>query len=481
VPTEYAPGLPSRETSHELPQVKKPKVWEFGVHDHAAEKRGRHFDLRLGDPDTGHAHSWAMHTEWPKPGEKTWAIQQPTHTVPYMDFEGRIQEGYGKGDVKLFDRAKTEIMEASPGHINFNVYRGTGPEEYTLHRLTGKHWILMNRTPTREKHPHLPDSKPAYKEQVPERANLEHPDYIASAKIDDAHNLFYFPVAGEKIRIISYRPSKRTQGGLIEHTHKVPVFSEGLRVPEGLGGTILRGGLYAISPRTGKATEAHVLGSLLNANVWKSRENQKEHGELIPVLYDVVRYRGRDMEKAPYKEKLEVLRKVEGALPHAFHLPRMATTTEGKRKLIEDIQAGRIPETKEGVVLWNLRKPESPIKVKFTKDYDVYLRSFFPGEGKYKGNGVGGFYFSHEPEGPIAGRVGTGISDAQRRHMFQHPDLYRGMVARVKAQHLYESGALRAPAMLGWHLDKNEQQKLDLVKHAAVDFELCFLWERAID
>jgi len=49
-----------------------------------------------------------MHAQWPKPGEKTWAIQQPTHTMKYMDFVGKIEDGYGKGDVKMFDRAKTE-------------------------------------------------------------------------------------------------------------------------------------------------------------------------------------------------------------------------------------------------------------------------------------------------------------------------------------------------------------------------------------
>ncbi len=419
-----------------------------------------------------------MHVGWPKPGERTWAIQQPTHTVKYMDFEGEISEGYGKGSVKLFDRDKTEIVSARPGHINFNVYRGSGPEEYTLHRVGGKQWILMNRTTHRAKHPDLPDSKPKYREISPSKLTYDDSRTIFQPKIDDAHNLFVFPESGDQIRVVSYRPTNREQG-VIEHTHKIPGLY-GTKVPKDLGGTILRGGLYALHPQTGEATPAEHVGGLLNSDVWKSREKQREHGELLSVLYDVVRYRGKDMSQAPYKDKLEILQKVERALPHAFHLPRIARTTKEKKQMVEDIRQGKLPETREGVIVWDLEQGTNPTKAKFTKEHDVYVRDFFSGEGKYKGKGVGGFYFSHTPDGAIVGRVGTGLSDEQRIDMHKHPENYKGMVARVKAQQQYHSGALRAPAMLGWHLDKNLQEDLDKIKHAETSLELVFFWGEAI-
>lgn len=475
---EFAPGIPSKTTSHELPTVSQRKTWELAVHDHHAEKRGRHFDLRLGDPSTGHAHSWAMHAEWPKPGEKTWAIAQPTHTMKYMDFEGTIEDGYGKGDVSLHDRGKTEITNSRPGHISFNIYRGSGPEEYSLHRVGDKQWILMNRTMRRDQHPELPTDKPAYKETKIGDPRIHTDDFVFSAKIDDAHNLFYFPKAGAPIRVVSYRASKRSGGGIIEHTHKVPGLAEGVATPEGLGGTILRGGLYAISPSSGSATPASGLASLLNSDVWKSREKQQELGGLTPVLYDVVQYKGRKMESAPYAEKLKILREVEEKLPDHFHLPRMAYGEAAKRKMVEDMRAGLLPETKEGIVAWNLREGTPPFKAKFTTDHDVYIRGFFPGEGKYKDRGVGGFFYSYEPEGPIVGRVGTGLTDAQRSHMHTVPSAYIGTVARVKAQERFPSGALRAPSFDGYHLDKNDPQTLAMLKHAsAADHELVFLWE----
>lgn len=474
---EDAPGIPSRQLSHELPTVSERKTWELAVHDHRAERRGRHFDLRLGDPATGRAHSWAMHDKWPKPGERTWAIQQPTHTVKYMDFVGKIEEGYGKGDVKLFDRGKTEIVNAKPGHISFNIYRGSGPEEYSLHRVGDKQWILMNRTLRREQHPDLPVEKPKYRETKISDPKIHSDDYVFSAKIDDAHNLFYFPEAGEKIRVLSYRPSKKSGGGIIEHTHKVPGILEGVPTPAGLGGTILRGGLYAIHPSSGVATPTATLAGMLNSDVWKSRQKQNEHGQLASVLYDVVRYKGRSMESAPYSEKLKVLREVESKLPDYFHLPRMAFTQEAKKKLVDDMREGKLPETKEGIVAWHLHSGTPPYKAKFTTDHDVYIRGFFPGEGKYKDRGVGGFFYSYEPTGQIVGRVGTGLTDAQRSHMHSNPDLYVGTVARVKAQERFPSGALRAPSFDTYHLDKNTPEQLERVKFASAgDFELVFLW-----
>jgi ATP-dependent DNA ligase len=148
--------------------------------------------------------------------------------------------------------------------------------------------------------------------------------------------------------------------------------------------------------------------------------------------------------------------------------------------LLEDVRTGKVPETKEGVVAWHLTENKSPIKLKFTKDHDIYIRDFFPGEGKYKGHAVGGFFFSHDPDGPIVGKVGTGITDVQRLDMHENPEKYMGMVARVKAQQKYRSGALRAPSFQGWHLDKNEPDRLNMVKHAEDTLELVFLWGGAV-
>lgn len=460
---EYAPGIPDKTGFATLPAIVKPVVWQFGVHDHEAKKRGRHFDLRLGDPETGHAHSWAMPPKMPKPGESVTVIQQPTHTVRYMDFKGEIPEGYGAGKVSLHARDKAEVFESSKEHVKFGVYSSSGPQEFTLKRLGGRIWKLFNMTPTSEKLG-IDFGKPKYKEIPTEKVDVRDDRYIMSAKVDDAHNLFVLPSAGRRVRVVSYRPRSESRSvgtDLIEHTHKLRDLAD-VRVPAGLGSTVLRGGVFSIDPRTRKATDAHVLGGLLNSDVWKSREKQKTHGDLRAVVYDVERYRGRDVSKAPYAEKLEILREVARHIP-ALKLPPMAHTAKEKTRLLEQIESGKLGLTNEGVVLHRLDEHEKPVKAKFRETQDVYVRGFFQAEkgSKYEGKAVGGFTFSHTPDGPVVGRVGSGLSDAQRRDMHLHPEKYQRAVAMVAGARLatggarHTSGAVRAPSFKGFHPDKN--------------------------
>jgi ATP-dependent DNA ligase len=109
------------------------------------------------------------------------------------------------------------------------------------------------------------------------------------------------------------------------------------------------------------------------------------------------------------------------------------------------IAEGRNPITGEGVVV----HPEfgTPTKAKLLEDQDVTIRDIFPGAGKYKGKGAGGFTYSLG-EGPTLGRVGTGLSDALRQELFSNPDEYIGRMARVRSQGAFPSGALRAPSLL---------------------------------
>ena len=148
--SEFAPGIPEKKGQHPFPKLEAPKTFEFSLQKHQAERAGRHFDLRLGDPSTGHAHSWAMRY-WPKPGEQRLAVVQPTHTVAYQDFSGELGPGYGEGKVELVRREKTEIVSSSPGHVRFNLYLGKGAEEFLLRRTDPSkgHWLLKNITQQR--------------------------------------------------------------------------------------------------------------------------------------------------------------------------------------------------------------------------------------------------------------------------------------------------------------------------------------------
>lgn len=443
--TEFAPGLPSKETMHPIPKVEKPATWEFGVHHHLSEGPAKeHFDLRLGEPGTGHAHSWAM-KYWPKPGETRLAIQQPTHTIKYMDFQGRIESGYGKGNVELARRDKTEIVSSSTGHVRFNVYDSKNIEEYLLRRTEDNNWLLKNITATRTAHPELPSSKPPYKVLDPAKVDVNNPNTVLQAKIDGAHVLYNFGERGRTADVYSYRPAERATG-LIEHTQRLPNYYEN-KTPTALKNSILRGELYAVDDK-GKALEPQRIGGILNANVWKSREKQKQEGKLVPVVFDVVKWRGKDVSNEPYAKKRELLEEAVKAAPW-LQLPRTADTPEAKKKLFEDIQKRREPSTQEGVIEWHLDKPV-PFKAKFREEHDVYIRKVFPEEGKRPGL-AGGFQYSLTAKGPIAGKVGTGFSHEVKREMLADPKKYEGVKARVLMQ---RGHAGRAPAFVSFDLDQ---------------------------
>jgi len=91
----------------------------FVIQEHFAERAGHHYDFRL-EMD-GVAKSWVLKKGIPKRGEKRLAIQTFDHTVDYMDFEGEIPFGYGKGVVKIYDKGEYELLERSEDKIKFRL------------------------------------------------------------------------------------------------------------------------------------------------------------------------------------------------------------------------------------------------------------------------------------------------------------------------------------------------------------------------
>ena len=443
--SDFAAGLPEKEGFHAFPEVKEPRQMELGVHRHLAAKAGEHLDLRLGDKETGHAHSWAIRN-WPKPGEVSLAVRQPTHTTSYMDFQGEITKGYGKGKVELARRGQAEVLRADSKHVRFNFYDGKKTEEYVMFatpKQGEEHWGIRNVTKTRETK-ELPSSKPKYKSIEPGHLNPDNPNTVLQAKIDGAHCIFSFDKPHSQARVFSYRPTER-ETGVIEHTHRIPDYRM-QRTPPGLRDTILRGEIYAEDGK-GKALPPQRVGGMLNAGVWRSREKQQEEGKLTNVVFDVVKWHGQDVSNAPYSQKAEMLQDAVKQAPW-LKLPRTATTPAGKRKLIADIKNGKEPSTIEGVVEWHKDKP-IPAKAKFRPEVDVFVKSIFP-EKSSRGM-AGGFAYSKTLGGPVAGKVGTGFNHGLKHDMMKRPEKYEGLQARIKVIPGHEG---RAPAFLSWHLDQ---------------------------
>jgi DNA ligase D-like protein (predicted 3'-phosphoesterase) len=82
------------------------KKLKYVIQEHAATRL--HYDLRL-ELD-GAAKSWAVPKEPDfEMGVKRLAIKVDDHSIDYMDFEGEIEDGYGKGSVEIWDKGYWEI------------------------------------------------------------------------------------------------------------------------------------------------------------------------------------------------------------------------------------------------------------------------------------------------------------------------------------------------------------------------------------
>jgi hypothetical protein len=433
-------GIPDRDVKTRPREFSTPENWHFNVQQHKAHKAGEHFDLRLVDPRTGIAHSWAARNLPKFPGEKVLAVHQPDHTAEYSAWSGEIKSGYGAGTVKLFSADKVEVTKSTPDHVSFNVYKSNGDtEKYTLIHTGGDDWLFMNSTPTRDTRPEVNISKPKFQSIKPESIDVTKSTEILAPKYDGAMNAFLLR-RGMPIEIYSYRPSKKGPAKLINHT-----FRTGLHtaiVPESMPGkTVLLGELFAKDRTSGNVLSSRDTAARLLSNVWRSRELQ-ENAPLDHVVFDVVRYQGKDVSSHPYSEKLEILKNISKEIPE-LKMPPLATTINEKQVLLDEIRSGNHPLTQEGVVVYDLNK-SVPLKAKLFKDYDVRIMSVFPGEGKYKNKAAGGFTYSYNGKEEI-GRVGSGFTDQMRKEMFELPNKYVGQVARVLAQEKLPSGALRMP------------------------------------
>jgi hypothetical protein len=434
-------GIPSRSIKTKPRELTTAELWSFNIQKHKAKHAGTHFDLRLVDPSSGIAHSWATRNLPSSPGEKVLAVHQPDHTVDYSTWEGNIASGYGAGNVSLFSSDKVEVTKSTADHITFNVYKTNGDtEHYTLVHTGGDDWLFFNTTPSKKTRPEINITKPKFQSVSPKTIDVNNSAQILAPKVDGAMNAFLLR-KGKPIEVYSYRPSKKGPSKLIEHSFRTELYKT--KTPESMrGSTVLLGELFARDTTSGRVLSNRDTSSRLLSNVWRSRELQKT-APIDNIVFDVVRYQGHDVSKKPYAEKLKILQAITREVPE-LKMPPLATNINDKQQLISEVSAGIHPLSQEGVVIYNLDKPV-PTKAKIFNDYDVRIRDIFPGEGKYKGRGAGGFTYSHKGSNKVIGRVGSGFNDQMREQMFNDPRQFTGLVARVISQEKLPSGALRVP------------------------------------
>ena len=101
----------------------------FVIHEHHATHL--HWDLRL-ELDAV-LKSWAVPKEPPaEAGTKRLAIQVEDHPLDYIDFKGVIAEGYGKGEVKIWDEGELAVESRTKNKIVFFLHGKKLAGKFTL-------------------------------------------------------------------------------------------------------------------------------------------------------------------------------------------------------------------------------------------------------------------------------------------------------------------------------------------------------------
>jgi len=435
-------GIPDRNIFKSIPGDVN-SSWNGNIQVHKAKRAGLHYDLRLNPPGTSDALSWAIRN-LPEPGQKTLAVEQPTHESSYMGFEGEIGPGYGEGSVSNLFLDKVEILESKPDKILFNMYRGQSVDRYMLMRTGAKDWLLYNYTGTAQETEKVPDYKSHYKSIKLNELRTDYRNEVWSPKLDGGHNTVLIR-PNKRLDVYSYRTSLKT-GRPIDHSYITDLYK--IRGPVDLGNTIVRTELYI----PGK--DSSIVGGILNSNVWKSRENQEQGGKLKPAMFDIIRFKNKFVEDRPYSEKLEMMKEVTSKIPE-LELPPLAYTQQEKMLLKDKIISGKHPLTNEGIIVYKMDE-SVPYKSKQTEDYDVLIKGIFsasPGS-KYEGNAIGGFLGT--PENSKAEvRIGSGISDELRREAYLNPNKFIGSWIKVKGQMKYDrSGKIRMPIFQEFRIEK---------------------------
>lgn len=187
---------------------------------------------------------------------------------------------------------------------------------------------------------------------------------------------------------------------------------------------------------------------IMGSGVDKAVARQKEFGEVVFLLFDVIQYGSTDLREKPQHIRFDIADKLEANW--LMHNPRYHTNFAA-------IYDRLVEEGIEGAILKNIGavykvggRSKDWLKVKSAKTFDVVVSGFTDGQGKYTGQ-IGAIEFgAYFPDGGFAyvGRC-SGMTDEERKHYTAIRDgnnlVNTPIVIEVKANEMVGSGEYRTP------------------------------------
>ena len=446
-----------------------------------------------GPTETGYA-KYAIRKGMPGPGQKRLAIENEPHTVD--DFNGVIEEGYGKGKKELIYTGQAAIKVGEERFLGkVNIHKHTADK-------AGLHWDFVAEgvkpgtqqfevnIPTGQckgRYAFIQTAKGMLVTQLKDRSVLiEKPTFhlknedllreldqnpngtIAEWKPDGS--LANVAISGQRAIFRSHRdtgePYYDRLPGLEDVANHSGFLSNRLLFPgPDLDGTVMRGELF-------HPEGAARVGGILNSMPDKAIQFQTEHGPVTFIVWDELKHNGKDISKLPYVERRAIYVADVNSIRHfnglwSYVPARTRAFLSFYRGIVNDPRG--LPYA-EGIVLKDGNSPagEPWRKVKFRDTVDVEIVDVLEGTGKYQGS-AGKLLV--QTAGGGRGEVGSfAMPDWQRKQIFVDADKVKGQVIEIHAQEITKAGAPRAGVMLRFHPSKSEYA-FDLESKAIADVD----------
>lgn len=217
--------------------------------------------------------------------------------------------------------------------------------------------------------------------------NLDKDDGVIQHKLDGTSSRCYITRKG--LRFFGPRIVDLT-GWVGEYTDKV-IHLRDLKLPE-FAGTILDGEFVHPSGIMPDRISASILNPRTKYET--SWAKQVKDGWLIYVAYDVIRYKGIDVTRFPYRVRLQLLDKImydEEGLPHhecffpIYSVPKNGATIDGMWFSQRSYHQYILDNKMEGTIWCDLngryeigKRTKAKVKFKMINTYDVVIIGFDP-------------------------------------------------------------------------------------------------------
>jgi hypothetical protein len=413
---------------------------------------------------------------------RTLAVENQPHSVD--EFDGVIEEGYGKGEKRLIysgtgvikvggscQLGKINVHEHDAEKAGFHydfVAEGVDPhtESFEVNIANG---VLKGRYAFRQafennrylvvrmKDDSVLVAKPDIHLKPPDfLKTLRHSDRPVSVEWKDDGALANMAIHNLRAVCRSHRPEGQPYydklPAIEDLRNRSPVWLARRLFPgPEQEGTVLRGELH-------HPDGAARVGGIVNALPEKAIRIQQERGPVEFYAWDIAEFKGRDVSQMPYGRRRElyegVVEEIRLFNKHFYVVPAMPEDGDPVKFYQAIINDARGLPYSEGVLVKYQDSRDEWFKVKANDTLDVRVIRCLEGSGKFAGS-LGAMVV----EGPtgVESEIGSfQLTNEQRRWIWEHREVLTGQIAEVRALTVNESGAIRSGVFVRFHPSRSE-------------------------